>query len=376
MMNSAVNEPLTPKVSAVKRDSSLSPVPTANSSISELSLDNDSSHQRGSSLRPAKAGEISPSSVCRSRKSSAAVVTTADANHEYTQGRPRIVMPCLSRMSFKKKPQLPKPRPSAPVRSSTVSIDPRFAQLTTNPIPLRLEAWAEPPAASYKVRGPNYLTDSKKMPSESSIFRLLTVDLVKVQAPIMEGLCAQPNERIQKALQREKESGEKELPEFVFAVNLCVPGTSYYHMVAYYGVDDINLLKDEDTPFGRIAKPFFFGESDEFRDKTFKLIPHIIEGNYVVRKAVGSKPTLLGTRLKQKYIRNERFFELIVDIGSNAVAQRIVKLALGVAKALVVDMMFVLEGKQEDELPERVVGGLRMKNIDFKKRDGQRVCSA
>jgi hypothetical protein len=339
---------------------------------------NSNSNGSNSGLPPGLAGEISPSSTCRQRKISAAVVTTPDAKHGLAEGRPRLVMPNLgirSAMKARKQTGLPqKPKPSLR-RSSTETIDRRFAALMMHPPPLRLEAWAEPPAVNYNVRGPDYLKNNKKVPSEPSAFKLLTVDLVKVDAPNFEGICAQPNERIQRALRHEQESGEKELPEFIFAVNLCVPGASYYHMVAYFGVDDINMIKNKDTPFGRVAEPFFFGESDEYRDKTFKLIPHIVEGNYVVRKAVGSKPTILGTRLKQHYIRTDRYLELIVDIGSSPVAQRIVKLALGYAKTLVVDMMFVLEGKEEDTLPERVAGGFRIKNIDFKKKDGQRVCA-
>jgi hypothetical protein len=369
-------------------DMPASPLPSAVSS-SDLSLsDHEStSHTSGSktrSLLPGKAGEISPSSTCRQRKMSAAVVTTPDAKHDYVEGRPKLIMPnlgILGRSATKgRKLGLPlKPKPTLH-RSSTETIDRRFAALTMQPPPLRLEAWAEPPACNYNVRGPDYLRNKKKVPSESSAFKLLTVDMIKVDAPNFKGICAQPNERIQKALRREQETGEKELPEFIFAVNLCVPGSSYYHMVAYYGCDDINMITNKDTPFGRVAEPFFFGESDDYRNKTFKLIPHIVEGNYIVRKAVGSKPTLLGTRLKQHYIRTDRYFEIIIDIGSSPVAQRIVKLALGYAKTLVVDMMFVLEGKQEDMLPERIAGGMRIKNVDFKKKDGQRVlekvCSA
>lgn len=201
------------------------------------------------------------------------------------------------------------------------------------------------------------------------------MDLVKVQKPIFGGLCAHPQERIQTALRREAETGVKELPEFIFAVNLCVPGAPYYHMVAYFGCDDVNMIKDQDTPLGRVCEPFFFGDSDQYRNDTFKLIPNIVEGNYVIRKAVGSKPAVLGKKLKHYYICTERFFEIIVDIGSNAVAQRIVKLALGSTKGFTVDMMFLLEGINERTLPECILGGLRMINIDFKKKDGQRVCS-
>ena len=264
-------------------------------------------------------------------------------------------------------------RPQTIRRSATVPIAADLANFCLHPPPLRLGAWAEEPAQNFKVRSASYLKDEVKIPSEEAVFKLLTVDLIKVDQPIFTGLCAQPNERIQKALQREKETGHRELPDFIFAVNLVVPGKDTYHAVFYFGVDDRSVLEDPETPFGRLANQFFFGPSDDFRRHTFKLIPRIAEGNVVVRKAVGSKPAILGKKIKQYYVKDDRFFELIVDIGSEKVAQRIVKVALGYAKNLVVDMMFVLEGQHEMHLPERIIGGVRMQNIDFKDKDGQRV---
>ena len=32
---------------------------------------------------------------------------------------------------------------------------------------------------------------------------------------------------------------------------------------------------EEDTPFGRVARPFFCGSDDEFRNNRFKLIPKV-----------------------------------------------------------------------------------------------------
>ena len=45
------------------------------------------------------------------------------------------------------------------------------------------------------------------------------------------------------------------------------------------------------------------------------------------------------------------------------------------AKTLIVDMAFVLEGKEESSLPEKLLGCVRMKYLEFKDRDGQRLCS-
>lgn len=41
---------------------------------------------------------------------------------------------------------------------------------------------------------------------------------------------------------------------------------------------------------------------------------------------------------------------------------------------MVVDMAFLLEGGDKSTLPEQLLGAVRMSNIDFRSRDGQRVC--
>jgi len=244
----------------------------------------------------------------------------------------------------------------------------------TEPPALRDEAWENADGTAFKVRGAEYLKDKKKQKSEPSIFTLIATDLVQVDKSIMTGLCSHPQERIQQALKREQESGIQELPDFIFAVNLVVPGAPRnYHLVMYFGCDDISIIQSNETPFGRVAQKFFFGESDDFRTNTFKLIPSIVEGNFVVKNAVGSKPAILGKKLKQYYIRTDRYLELICDIGSNPVADNIVKLALGFAKKLVVDMAFVLEGVEEAHLPEQVAGVARVINLDFDKKDGKRL---
>lgn len=251
--------------------------------------------------------------------------------------------------------------------------------LPTYPSPLAEKYWTEPSAASFSVRGASYGKDRIKVHSEPSVFRLFAVDLVKVDEPILKGMCNHPKERVQQCLLAEKaKKPGAEMPPFVFCVNITVPGKQCYHLVMYYAVDDFSLIcpieekakeggqHEQVSPFRQLASRFFFGSSDEFRDSTFKLIPRIVKGNFIVKKAVGSKPTILGKRLKQHYIRNDRFLELIIDVGSNEIAKSVVGLSCGYAKTLVVDMGFLLEGKNRASLPEVMMGTVRLTNIDFK----------
>ena len=246
------------------------------------------------------------------------------------------------------------------------------SRFETQPPAFNYDYWAEPDANSFMVRGPTYKKDRVKINAGSSVGKLVAVDLVEVDEPIYQGMAAHPNERVQRALKREKkvkEEGKKsDLPPFLVIFNLLIPGPPFYHLVLYYAIDDMKTIDGSDgTPFSKLCQKFIFGDSDEFRDKTFKLIPQIVEGNFIVRKAVGSTPAIMGKKLRQMYSRTDRYLELILDCASSQVATGVIKLSLGYAKTLMVDMGFVLEGDEEKYLPERIFGCCRLKFIDFTK---------
>jgi hypothetical protein len=246
----------------------------------------------------------------------------------------------------------------------------RFPAIDNYPEPLGTEKWAEPDANSFMVRGPSYKRDRVKINAGASIGQLIAVDVVEVDKPIYSGMSMHPSERIQLALKQEKILKSKglksDMPPFIFVVNIVLPGPPFYHGVFYFAVDDMSTINGcEGTPCSKLCQRFLFGSSDEFRDRTFKLIPRIVEGNFLVRKAVGSTPAIMGTKLKQCYVRNERFMEVILDCGSSAVATGVIRLSLGYAKTLVVDMGFLLEADSDEHLPERIFGAVRIKYPSF-----------
>lgn len=240
-------------------------------------------------------------------------------------------------------------------------------------VQIRAAWWAEPNANSFRVRGKTYKSDSRKINAGSSLFRLIAADVVETDVPIMTGFCLHPKERVQLALERESRantSGQpSDMPPFVFAVNIILPGPPNYHLVFYYAVDNMSLIDGSDgSPSSKLCNEFFFGDDDNFRDNTFKLIPQIIEGNFMVRKAVGSTPAIMGNKIKQTYVQGERFFELMIDTGSSSVAAGVIRICNGYAKMIVVDLAFLFEGYNERTLPERVLGCVRLKNVEFGKK--------
>ena len=151
------------------------------------------------------------------------------------------------------------------------------------------------------------------------------------------------------------------MPAFVFVVNIAMPGPPNYHMVFYFAVDDISTIDGSDgTPSSKLCSEFFFGNDNTFRDNTFKLIPQI--------KAVGSTPAIMGNKIKQTYFQGERYFELMIDTGSSAVAAGVIRICNGYARTLVVDLAFLFEGYNEETLPERILGTVTLKNVEFGKK--------
>ncbi|OQR91490.1 hypothetical protein THRCLA_08973 [Thraustotheca clavata] len=221
------------------------------------------------------------------------------------------------------------------------------------PCTLPNEMWGEPPPGLMMVRGPNYLNDKRKVVSAPPAFQLIACDLFETGAVSVEHICSRPDNLVHR----------EDCKDFIFAINLMMPGSTRYSLVLYYQVVDPTVLNDG-SPFAELMTDFLEG-TDEYRNERFKLIPCIVEGNFMVRQAVGSTPAIIGTKLRQPYFKTDKYFELDVDITSSAVANRVTGLVLGYTKKLVVDMGFLIEGRQSEELPERLFGACRMTYVDM-----------
>ncbi|CAM9339038.1 unnamed protein product [Ectocarpus sp. 4 AP-2014] len=119
------------------------------------------------------------------------------------------------------------------------------------------------------------------------------------------------------------------------------------------------------APADRNSDPAGLLPMDDFRNQRFKLIPSVVSGPFIVRKAVGNKPALLGRKVSQRYFRGPGYVETDVDVGSSMIAEKIVSLCRGYAKALTVELGICLEGRCDEELPETVMGVIRLVKVDI-----------
>ncbi|KAK9698017.1 hypothetical protein RND81_08G077000 [Saponaria officinalis] len=203
--------------------------------------------------------------------------------------------------------------------------------------------WINPGGSGFMIRGKTYKQDYAKVRSGDPLLKLIAVDWLKADQSI-GNIALRPSCVVQ------SEAGRK-LP-FILVFNLQIPAKPNYNLVFYYAAD---RPVNNDSLLGK-----FVDGTDTFRDSRLKLIPSIVKGYWMVKRAVGTKACLLGKAVTCKYLRQENFLEIDVDIGSSAVARSVIGLVLGYVTSLVVDLAILIEANEEAELPEYLLGTVRL----------------
>ncbi|CAL9224852.1 unnamed protein product [Arabidopsis halleri] len=248
-------------------------------------------------------------------------------------------------------------RPKAPGASNVldasvdpVSIDPSQFQgsLRKGKGDKDSNCWNSPSGMGFMIRGKTYLKDNAKVMGGEPLLTLVSVDWFKVDKAV-DNIALHPKCLVQ------SEPGKK-LP-FILVINLQVPAKPNYCLVLYYAAD---RPVSKSSSLGK-----FVDGSDSYRDARFKLIPSIVQGYWMVKRAVGTKACLLGKAVTCKYLRQDNFLEIDVDIGSSAVARSVIGLVLGYVTSLIVDLAILIEGKEETDLPEYILGTVRLNRIEL-----------
>lgn len=233
--------------------------------------------------------------------------------------------------------------------------------------------WSEPDASAVQVRGPTYATDGAKVPSGASLGSLLHVDVWDI------GTDADADDRRLHIARAEEQRADsvlrhcsREFPDaLVFMLNIALPTATNTCLVAYWLVP--GLLRDEaatddadnNSNFERLLWAFCNSEDDAFRTRRFKLIPDFANAPWVFQQLVPSRPAITGTKLTQHYFRRHNYFELDLDVASSTIASSIGSLCCSWATYLDVRVFVTVQGEAEDELPERVLGGVSFKYVDL-----------
>lgn len=216
--------------------------------------------------------------------------------------------------------------------------------------------WASPPGDLFHLRAPNYFSRRQKCPSGDWLLKPAGVDWLRSPSRL-DDVLGRPENRVMAALRRAQSEG-KSMKSFIIAVNLQVPGRESHSAVFYFAAED-------PIPPGSLLYRFVHGD-DAFRNARFKIVNRIVKGPWIVKAAVGNYAAcLLGRALTCNYHRGENYLEIDVDIGSSAIASAILHLALGYVTAVTIDMGFLVEAQTEEELPEKLIGAVRVAQMEM-----------
>jgi len=216
----------------------------------------------------------------------------------------------------------------------------------------------EPPANLFRVRGPDYLRDRIKEHAEFHAMKLLGVDVLRsesVVANASEGLA-----KAKMAALRAKHGDD------VFLVNFQLPGKpGHVSLLLWYGLSPTARV---DAVFYPLWREFCDSPDDTYRSSRLKLMVIIPDGPFLLRRAVpGNKPVILGKGIHIDWYRGEGYLEGNINISSSSAATKMWGLVHTVAKSIVVDLALVIEAREAERLPERILGAVRMQRIHLGK---------
>ncbi|KAG5225156.1 protein ENHANCED DISEASE RESISTANCE [Salix suchowensis] len=199
-----------------------------------------------------------------------------------------------------------------------------------------VNGWASPPGDLFSLRSRNYFTKKQKSPSGDYLLSPAGMDWLKSSTKL-DNVLGRSDNRVANALKKAQ---------------------SQNNAVFYFASED-------PLPSDSLLYRFINGD-DAFRNQRFKIVNRIVKGPWVVKKAVGSySACLLGKALNIHYHRGRNYFEIDVDVGSSKIAAAILHLALGYTANVTIDMGFVVEAQAEEELPEKLIGAIRVCQMEM-----------
>lgn len=85
----------------------------------------------------------------------------------------------------------------------------------------------------------------------------------------------------------------------------------------------------------------------------------------LIKQAIRKKPALIAQKLTHTWLRGDNYLEIDCDVSSSKLASMLCGSCQRIAKKFVIDLAFLIEGQNADELPERVLGNIRLYRPDM-----------
>lgn len=215
-----------------------------------------------------------------------------------------------------------------------------------------VNSWDEADATSFQVRGPNFAADRKKVKSKSPLGQLVSVDLFESETDIAHMTACKPAGTIR----RIRASGDSRR---LFIINFRVVPL---HLVMVFALPPADQKGDAASD---LIHRFASGKmTDAERNQRLKVIPRVVQGPWVAKGLLGETPAIVGKKIPTQYFVGANEFEASFQCTASSVAQRIVRVLKPAASALTIELAFLVQGNDKEELPERIMGSIRLISPD------------
>jgi hypothetical protein len=225
--------------------------------------------------------------------------------------------------------------------------------------------WFVPSPSTFRIRSSTYLSNRKKMPAGPYMFDAVSCDVVRLgpEGPIRQ-VATHPDFGVVDLRRR----GDT---RFVLVFNWILPP---YQCIMTCCVDPTAswFVSGSACPQGRVWRRFI-DESPTERNKRIKIIFSIDEGPWALKKLAGfKKPILIGSKiLTRTYHVPDDYVEVVFDVSNGekggGYEEMVTGLVLKKTASMKMSFAGLLEGTQEDELPESLLFGTSFSQVDFSK---------
>ena len=236
-----------------------------------------------------------------------------------------------------------------------------------------------------KVRGPEYLTTRRKQTPALPVMECVKVDLFTFDDKPQDDVA---NARPESWLNRQRRAWEAHSANrnvthhirhrpWTFVFQFQNPGPPFVSITAFFqptgaraGMNLEEILEHEkDTAFGKTLSRFLDSDDKE-KDGKFKMVCALLKAPWALRTAVPRRPIILGKKLGKKgglkYHRGDDYFEVDFELAQSPFIERVYRSLKWASDHAEEEIVFMIEAQEIDELPECVLGAVRLKNVSEK----------